>query len=245
MANIADLASAAVARIREIPVLSDHYLTLREKCYGLGVNETDGRLERKGQGAFDGSIDKWIEILSYVANLPVTESRFLSALQLFLNGKPTLKPEAVEKPELAAKGEAKDNPAPQDSTATMTAMNLSQLVEAWKRACDVPATIIADKVDAKNALKIVNAFRNRFAHVPFPYDRLAEIHRHLEKATFDLFEIAPSAVTPESALCGGIADQSFLLRGSTLPEVFPEPFAEQMFVFGYKRNNLQVESWPS
>src|SRR5260370_40942162 len=59
------LAAAAITRIREIGNAQD-YLKLRERCYGVNWNSTEGALE-KSQGALDGSIDKWIEMLHHVA----------------------------------------------------------------------------------------------------------------------------------------------------------------------------------
>src|SRR5436309_106455 len=67
------LAAAASARIREMDSAKDHYRSIREKCYGLSRNEADGKLEKSGQGALDGSIDKWIEILFYVSNIVQAE----------------------------------------------------------------------------------------------------------------------------------------------------------------------------
>ena len=80
------LASAAIARLRTMPESGPEYLKLRERCYGLYWNETEELLEKKGQGALDGSIDKWIEVLQLVSGFEIGGSGYLQALKSFLNG---------------------------------------------------------------------------------------------------------------------------------------------------------------
>src|SRR5579872_4175097 len=82
--TVITLASAAISRIRDLGK-DQEFLKLRERCYGITWNATEESLE-KGLGALDGSIDKWIEIIQYVANCPIEGSKFISACQLFLLG---------------------------------------------------------------------------------------------------------------------------------------------------------------
>ena len=83
--TVITLSSAAISRVRGMG-RDQEYLKLRERCYGITWNATEGSLE-KGLGALDGSIDKWIEIVQYIANCPIEGSRFIQALQNFLVGK--------------------------------------------------------------------------------------------------------------------------------------------------------------
>jgi hypothetical protein len=69
------------------------------------------------------------------------------------------------------------------------------------------------RVSVKDALQAINSFRNRFAHVPFPYDQWQDVCRELEVCTFRLFEIPPSACNDESPLSGSFAIKDSLLRG--------------------------------
>jgi hypothetical protein len=79
------LAAASISRLRQMGK-NQELLKLRERCYGITWNSTEASLE-KGQGALDGSIDKWIEIIQYVAGLTIDESKFLSEIQVFLLGR--------------------------------------------------------------------------------------------------------------------------------------------------------------
>jgi hypothetical protein len=166
------------------------YLKLRERCYGITWNSTEASLE-KGVGALDGSIDKWIEILQYVSGLKIGDSRFLTALQAFLVG---------------------PNPNSSDEDSSHC-VDLAPLRRAWSRACDVPPSVLADKVSVKDTLQAINSLRNRFAHVPFPYDQLQDIYRELEACTFRFFEIPPTAANEESPLSGSFALKDSILRG--------------------------------
>jgi hypothetical protein len=76
------LASAAIARIRDTPSMKVEYLKLRERAYGLSWNQAEELLE-KSQGALDGSIDRWIEMLQLVAGFNADGSGYLSSLLSF------------------------------------------------------------------------------------------------------------------------------------------------------------------
>jgi hypothetical protein len=91
----------------------------------------------------------------------------------------------------------------------------------WARICDVPDS--ADETDAltvRDAMGLINEFRNRVAHVPFPYDVLYELANALEELTEQLFSIVPqpSQVFPderrESPMCGSILWRDRVLYGS-------------------------------
>ena len=66
----------------------------------------------------------------------------------------------------------------------------------------------------REVIQAVNTFRNRFAHVPFPYDQVQDIYRELEACIFKIFEIPPTAANDESPLSGCFALKGSVLRGS-------------------------------
>jgi hypothetical protein len=209
------LAATAISRVRESGAVED-YLKLRERCYGVSWNSTESALEKSSQGALDGSLDKWIEILQHVATFGVDGSRFLSALKTFLIG-------------------------PENSPDTHC-IDLAPLVRAWSHACEVPPSVSAAKVNVKEIIQAINSFRNRFAHVPFPYDQLQDICRELEICVFKIFEIPPTAANDESPLSGYFGLKESVLRGPgycRTPENWPNPNCET-FVWG-KQTNL--ETW--
>jgi hypothetical protein len=194
-------------------------LKLRERCYGITWNTTEDSLE-KGLGALDGSIDKWIEIIQYVASCQIEGSGFVSALQNFLIGA---------------------NPETNDEGGNFR-IDLAPLVRAWSRACDVPPNVQPEKVSVKDAFQAINSFRNRFAHVPFPYDQLQEVCRELEVCTFTIFEIPPTAANDESPLSGSFALKDSLLRGAGLrntPDTW-QPVDCETFVWGSKNSGQEI-----
>jgi tetratricopeptide (TPR) repeat protein len=212
------LAAAAAARIRSLSEASEADRSIREKCYGVSRNDILGKLERQGFGAFDGSVDRWIEILFLVASLPTGQSPFLDSLIALLNA---------------------SRPAEADTAAS--GLDVGPLIAAWRMACDVPASLDVEIVDVKMAMRVINSFRNRFAHVPFPYDRLDEINRHLEACTFQLFELQPLA--SNSALLGGIRfGRHFVVGASHHPDAFEASATAPEYVFGYNKKG-DGEGW--
>jgi hypothetical protein len=121
-------------------------------------------------------------------------------------------------------------------------IDLSPLVRAWSRACDVPPNVQPEKVSVKDAFQAINSFRNRFAHVPFPYDQLQEVCRELEICAFTVFEIPPTAANDESPLSGSFALKDSLLRGAGLrntPDRW-QPVDREMLVWGSKNSGQEV-----
>jgi hypothetical protein len=215
--TVISLVAAAITRLKQMDNGSD-YLKLRERCYGITWNNTDASLD-KGIGAFDGSIDKWIEIAQYIPGLNAGDSKFLVAFQSFFVGPKT---ESVANPDYC--------------------VDLAPLVRAWSRACDVPPSVPSEKVSAKDAFQAINSFRNRFAHVPFPYDQIQEIYRELEICTFRFFAIPPTAANDESVLSGSLALKDSILRGAgyrDTPETW-QTVEHETFVWGKKG---EQESW--
>lgn len=205
------LASAAIARLRALGSGQD-FLKLRERCYGITWKSTEGLFE-KGLGALDGSVDKWIEILQMVAVVSIDGSPFLAALRAFLVG---------------------PGPGHEEGEREKYLIDLGPFARAWGRACDVPPNVTAGEVSVREAFQAINSFRNRFAHVPFPYDQLQEIYRELENCTFRLFEIPPTAASEESPLSGYLANKEAILRGPgycKIPECHANMQSEN-FVWG-------------
>jgi hypothetical protein len=215
--TVITLAAAAISRLKQMDKSSD-YLKLRERCYGITWNNTDASLE-KGVGALDGSIDKWIEIAQYIPGLNVDGSKFLTAFQTFFVG-----------------------PKTDSSVDPAYSIDLGPLVRAWSRACDVPPSVRPEKVSVKDAFQAINSFRNRFAHVPFPYDQIQEIYRELETCTFGFFEVPPTAANDESVLSGSLALKDSILRGAgyrDTPDTW-QAVDHETFVWGKKGDQ---ESW--
>lgn len=146
------LAAAAMSRIR---VLGEHqslFLRCREYCYGRQWDRLT-KQSKSSQGALQGSIDQWIDILWEVAKFESGQG-FLGALHRLLDAEE---------------------------------IHLGPLVQAWSLACDVPSDSRKETFSVKQAMRHMNTFRNRFAHVPFPHDPLSKIADALETITEELF----------------------------------------------------------
>ena len=94
-------------------------------------------------------------------------------------------------------------------------IDLSPLVFAWSRVCEVAADIKSEKVQVLSALRAVNSFRNRLAHVPFPYDSMRDIAENLRACTEQLFRAQPSPTSGSGPFAGAIAYRKCLIQGST------------------------------
>jgi hypothetical protein len=146
--TIITVAAAATSRVAQVGKKQE-FLKLRERCYGITWNTEEESIE-KGVGALDGSIDKWIEVIQAVSLSETEGSGFLSALRSFLVS----------------------------SESEESRIDLANFARAWSRACDVPPSVTQGHVSVKEAFQAINSFRNRFAHVPFPYDQLQDIYRN-------------------------------------------------------------------
>jgi hypothetical protein len=117
-------------------------------------------------------------------------------------------------------------------------IDISSLIAAWAKACDVP-TAYQDRgnVEVRVAMRHVNSFRNRIAHVPFPHDPLAEVCDALECATEQLFSTEPAPKSHEkdgqsSPLTGALRTAWCFLRGSQLESLSSERNSSELcFVF--------------
>lgn len=216
---IITLAAAAISRLR-VSNSKDDYLKLRERCYGVAWNSTEDSIDRR-VGALDGSIEQWVEILRYVSSLKDTDgSHFISALKRFLIG--------------------------QEEQAGDGLVDLTRFVRAWSLACDVPTSILAKAVSALDAFRAVNTFRNRFAHVPFPYDQIQCIYQELEECTFKLYEIEPSPTNARSCLCGSFAIGESVLKGpghGKMPDSWVK-VEHESFVWGDRESQEIWEARP-
>jgi hypothetical protein len=163
---------------------------IREKCYGVGWESSEATIKRR-TGAFDGSMDKWIEVLEYVSTVNTDGSGYVTSLGKFLNGK--------------SEADAQDG---------IAAIDLGPFTSAWARACDVPSGLSREKVIIKNAFKVVNGFRNRLAHVPFPYDPISDVYQGLLTCTEQLFGAEPKPTGPCGALSGCIGFRGHVIKGA-------------------------------
>lgn len=117
-------------------------------------------------------------------------------------------------------------------------LQLRALVDSWKQICDVPAEVIgSDQFTVREALRHVNTFRNRFAHVPFPYDEMTQLSATLAEVTEQLFSLDPKPwqcfpdERLESPLNGAIEYRSRRLRGKLEPQICDMSDTEPHFVY--------------
>lgn len=209
------LAAAGMSRLRE----SNEDKTILRKCreyaYGRTWNPVNETFEAQ-QGALDGGIDRWIDILFEITRYDYAASGFLSSLKRFLDSEQIL---------------------------------VGPLVQAWGLACDVPADACkTEHISVKQALRYVNIFRNRFAHVPFPHDPLEALAEALESLTEQLFEVPPDPtrhLDPDgssSPLTGVIMVGQYFLRGSGFFISHLDHCMETKFMFPCLSSNV-TEMW--
>jgi len=215
------LVQAAISKLMDEKDKREEELRIiREKCYGVSWEGSEATIKKR-TGAFDGSMDKWIEILEYVSTIDANDSCYLASLKHFLNGS-----------------------IGQDEKNSPAVIDLTPFTSAWARACDIPSGLSRDKVTIKNALKVVNSFRNRLAHVPFPYDPISDVYRGLEGCTEQLFSADPKPTDQNGTLCGCIGYHGQVIKGSTPRQ---NPLAESsdgaFFIFGFRDNGSCTEKW--
>lgn len=142
-------------------------------------------------------------------------------------------------------------PALQEYLRT-SAIDVRPLTSAWQKTCDVPSDYKSgDTVEIRIAMRYVNAFRNRLAHVPFPHDPLEDVSTALEKATEQLFGLSPSPAAHEkdsksSPLTGALRRGKCFLRGGQI-EYTLDPHDEPgvpslMFTFPCQKKK-DPETW--
>lgn len=119
-----------------------------------------------------------------------------------------------------------DNPESSFLTASKTlllteGLSAIKLVQAWARICDVPDSAKkAGPVSVIAAMRLMNEFRNRVAHVPFPYDGLEELASGVEEVTEQFFKIEPAPWQGfpddrlESPMCGSLLWGDRVLYGN-------------------------------
>lgn len=101
-------------------------------------------------------------------------------------------------------------------------IELRRIVAPWSRICDVPREAEDSRMySVREAMRHVNTFRNRFAHVPFPYDAMDDLAKGLEKVTEQLFTTEPypwiMSKEPdkhESPLCGTIIWRNHVIEAN-------------------------------
>jgi hypothetical protein len=208
------LALAVMSRLIGEPAAAGILRRQREFFYG---KTWDISLEqfKSMQGASQGAIDQWINILDEIARMNDPPGRFLRSVKGLLA--------AVE-------------------------VDMAPLLLSWSKACDVPTDYKRDKVDVKTAMRYVNSFRNRLAHVPFPHDPLGEVADAVELATEQLFSVVPLSNCHEkagqsSALTGAFRVGRCFLHGGQM-EFLQEGSTEGIqFVFPCRKKAEDNEVW--
>jgi hypothetical protein len=215
------LAQSAISRLMaEKDERKEELRIIREKCYGVGWESSEATIKRR-TGAFDGSMDKWIEVLEYVSTVSANGSDYLSSLSQFLNGK--------------SGGDAQD---------TLCTVDLAPFTSAWARACDVPPGLSREKVIVKNAFRVVNGFRNRLAHVPFPYDPISDVYQSLLTCTEQLFAAEPKPTSRQGALAGCIGFRRHVIKGATPREsALFDAADDPLFIFDFAEKGECREKW--
>jgi hypothetical protein len=128
-------------------------------------------------------------------------------------------------------------------------IDMSPLVSSWAKACDVPPDYKrTGPVEVRTAMRYVNSFRNRLAHVPFPHDPLGEVADALEAATEQLFGILPLPTAHEkngesSALTGAFRVGRCFLHGGQMESLSEAASEEIQFAFPCRRRG-ETEVWP-
>jgi hypothetical protein len=187
----------------------------REFFYGKTWDQVTGSFKSM-QGAADGAVDQWINILDEVAKAPDLPGRFLGALKTFL---------------------------------TTPEIDMGPLLTAWSKACDVPPDYRRTApVEVRTAMRYVNSFRKRLAHVPFPHDPLGEVADALEAATEQLFSVAPIPTAHEkdgqsSALTGAFRIGRCFLHGGHMESLTEGASDEIQFVFPCRKRGEDKEVW--
>lgn len=208
------LSVAALSRLCVDKAPADFLRRVREHFYGTYWDETT-RSFRSSQGAADGSIDQWINILDELSKIENLGGVFLPALRSFLEEE---------------------------------AIDLSALVTAWGRACDVPPDAReSKKYKVKQAMRHVNSLRNRLAHVPFPHDPLGDLAEALGSVTQQLFGIDPPPSSHEkdghsSPLTGALRVQRSFLHGTHRETLDDDGPPDLHLVFPVKKKG-DLETW--
>lgn len=209
------LSLAAMCRLRNEDSAIATLRRQREFFYGKTWDQVIGSFKSM-QGAADGTIDQWINILDEVAKLPDPPGRFLGSLKKLL---------------------------------TESAIDMSPLISSWAKACDVPPDFKKTApVEVRTAMRYVNSFRNRLAHVPFPHDPLGEVADALEAATEQFFSIAPLPSAHEkngesSALTGAFRIGRCFLHGGQM-EYLSDAAEEIQFAFPCQKRGQDIDVWP-
>lgn len=135
---------------------------------------------------------------------------------------------------------------------TSRAPDLTAFSKAWARACEVPREIVgqADALDMHKLLIHLNTFRNRFAHVPFPYDPLEEIADALELVTDEAMRITLFERDAPHVFAGAFARRGTILVGTSTRASTHVESDDPSFVFTPKGVNVakdieSCETWPS
>ena len=192
---------------------------IREKLFGLSWDPSEQSLETTVGALSHGSVDKWVEILQFLVSLQPTQGVFLPNLVKWLAGDSS-------------------------DTENSSTIDLSPLVTAWSQACEVTPGVKPERVTVLAALRAVNSFRNRLAHVPFPYDAMQKVSEALSLTTEELFSISPSATSGSGPLAGAIVHRNWTIQGGGTNET--DLFDEDgpLFVFGMKKTSAG-EYWPA
>lgn len=213
--RLAKAASVPDAGVRA----AEEFRRCRELCYGKSW-DAEERSFKTQQGAFDGSIDRWIDILWHLARLEAPSGNFLPSLKAFLNAETI-----TIAPFLEVWRNACDVPVKADNKPIPVKECIRQVNTFRNRFAHVPFP-------------------------PLPIERVAdaleEVTEQLFKAKGE--EGGPEPWNTKGVLTGAILDGGRFLRGSGRTTLGPPntlSVSEMSFVFTYDQKEKEHEHWPA
>jgi hypothetical protein len=127
-------------------------------------------------------------------------------------------------------------------------VDVSRFLTQWGRVCATPAIPAPRECRMIDFISLMNSFRNRLAHVPFPHQPIVELAAEIESLTIEAWSAGkdadggeiPEATNPGKGgwLCGGFARPGTLVRGAQY-EGDGQDGVEFVFQFGAGRENIE------
>ena len=210
------LSNVAVARFVGLSAETE-LRKCRENLYGQSYDKNLDQIKSDGQGAFDGSNYRRLEILNVVRKSSLNDSGVLNEIREFLSATQTGAEDANNRIALSTQ--------------------IDEFSRAWGRVCDVPRSKSgASDYTVYECLQLINVFRNRFAHVPFPFDPLDALVNSLESLTELVFSVYPLPTKAKdgdrsSALTGCMMRKGDLWRGAQVRSNRNEQHDDLEFAF--------------
>lgn len=128
----------------------------------------------------------------------------------------------------------------------------ARLVQAWARICDVPDHMTkSGTMSVRTAMRLLNEFRNRLAHVPFPHDGIDGLAAAVEDVTEQLFSVEPPPWQGfkderlENPMCGSLLWSDRVLHGASHRQNVGKVTGIQFFYPTGRKDFPKKEAWPA